>query len=88
MKLYANNRLLAEHLLETAFAILRNEGQQPADVMALVYDLLTSGIDVTTIQQVALHDYLRRVLGDYDNQRLSVMHAEDTKEVGHVEETR
>ena len=40
MKLYAGNTDLAGQLLETAFAILRNEGLQPVDSMALVYSQL------------------------------------------------
>jgi hypothetical protein len=68
MKMYADNKVLAGQLLETAFALLRNEGRQPADGMALAYDLLVGGIDVTTVQQSALHDYLREVLADHDNQ--------------------
>ena len=50
MKMYADNKVLAGQLLETAFAILHNEGRQPADIMALAYDLLVGGIDVTTVQ--------------------------------------
>ena len=67
MKLYANNQLLSEYLLETAFAILRNEGLQPVDVMALAYDLLVGGIDTTATQQVVLHGYLRQVLAEHDS---------------------
>ena len=51
MKLYANNGLLAEYQLDIAFAILRNEGRQPVDAMALAYDLLVGGIDTTTTQK-------------------------------------
>jgi hypothetical protein len=68
MKMYADNKVLAGQLLETAFALLRNEGRQPADVMALAYNLLVGGIDVTTVQQSALRDYLRDVLANHDNQ--------------------
>jgi hypothetical protein len=68
MKLHANNRLLAEHLLATAFAILRNEALGPAGSMAAAYRLLTDGIDIAPNQQVELHDYLRQVLADYDSQ--------------------
>ena len=71
MKLYANNQLLSEYLLKTAFAILRNEGRQPVDVMALAYDLLVGGIDITATQQVVLHGYLRQVLADHDSQSSS-----------------
>ena len=71
MKLYASNQLLSEYLLETAFAILRNEGLQPVDVMALTYDLLVGGVDTTTTQKVRLHDYLRQVLADHDSQSSS-----------------
>ena len=71
MKLYGNNRLLAEQLLETAFAILRNEGLQPADCLAIAYGQLADGIDVTPIQQVVLHAYLRRVLKAYDRRSSS-----------------
>jgi hypothetical protein len=71
MKLYANNQLLAGHLLEIAFTLLRNEGRQPVDAMALAYDLLVGGIDVTKSQRVALHDYLRQVLVDHGSQLAS-----------------
>ncbi len=40
MKLYGNNRQLAAQLPETAFGILRNEGLQPADCLAVAYGLL------------------------------------------------
>jgi hypothetical protein len=62
MKLYAGNAGLARQLLETAFAILRNEGLQPVDCMALVYGQLTGGIDVSPAQQAALEDFLKQVL--------------------------
>ena len=68
MKLYANNRLLAEQLLETAFAILRNERLQPVDCLALAYGLLADGIDVNPAQQVELHDWLQRALAAHDRQ--------------------
>ena len=68
MKLYAHNRQLAEQLLETAFAILRNEGLQPADCLAMAYGRLVDGIDVSPVQQAELHDYLRRVLAAHDGQ--------------------
>jgi hypothetical protein len=71
MKLYGNNRLLAEQLLETAFAILRNEGLQPAECLAMAYGQLTDGIDVTPVQQAVLHDYLRRMLAAHDRQSRS-----------------
>jgi hypothetical protein len=71
MKIYANNQLLAGHLLEVAFTLLRNEGRQPVDAMALAYDLLIGGIDVTKSQRVALHDYLRQVLVDPGSELLS-----------------
>jgi len=67
MKIHANNRQLAEHLLETAFAILRNAGQEPVDAMALSYGLLADGIDVSPNQQAELHHYLRQVLADFDD---------------------
>ena len=62
MKLYGNNRQLAEQLLETAFALLRNEGLQPANCLALVWGQLAGGIDVSPSQ---LHDQgaLRREAG-------------------------
>ena len=71
MKLYANNHLLAEQLLATAFALLRNEGLGPADAMETSYRLLTGGIDITPAQQAELHEYLRQVLADYDHQSLA-----------------
>jgi hypothetical protein len=61
MKFYENNKQSAEQLLEIAFAILRNEGQQPVVSIALVYKLLTRDIDVTTTQQAALHGYAQQV---------------------------
>jgi len=71
MKLYANNRLLAEQLLATAIAILRNEGLGPADAMAIYYGLLAEGVDIPPGQQAELHEYLRLVLVDYDNQSIA-----------------
>jgi hypothetical protein len=68
MKLYGHNRLLVEQLLETAFAILRNEGLQPAECLAMAYGQLADGIDVTPVQRAALHDYLRQVLAAHDRQ--------------------
>ena len=68
MKLYANNRQLAEQLLETAFAVLRNEGLQPVDCLALVCHQLADGIDVSPAQQATLHDFLRRLLAAHDSQ--------------------
>ena len=68
MRLYANNYLLAEQLLATAFAILSNEGLEPADAMETSYRLLTGGIDTAPARQAELHEYLRQVLTDYDHQ--------------------
>ena len=68
MKLYGHNRLLVEQLMETAIAILRNEGLQPADCLAMAYGRLVDGIDVNPVQQAELHDYLRRVLAAHDRQ--------------------
>ena len=69
MKLYGDNTVLADHLLETAFALLRNAGREPVDNMGMVYRALASGIDISRSQQDALHDYLRRVVADYDARR-------------------
>ena len=69
MKLYGDNTVLADHLLETAFALLRNAGREPVDIMEMVYRALAEGIDVSPSQQDALHDYLRRVVADYDARR-------------------
>lgn len=71
MKIYADNKQSAEQLLEIAFTILRNEGQQPVHSIALVYKLLTRDIDVTTTQQAALHGYLRQALEDYEASKAS-----------------
>ena len=65
MKLYGNNRQLAEQLLETAFSILRNEGLQPADCLASIYGQLHDGIDVSPAQQAALRACLRRLSGKW-----------------------
>lgn len=62
MKLYANNKILASQLLETAFTILRNEGLEPVDCMAMVHDQLIDGIDVSHEQRAALRGYLRGYL--------------------------
>jgi hypothetical protein len=69
MKLYAGNTALAGQLLESAFAILRNEGLQPVDCMALAYSQLAGGIDVSPAQQVAMHDCLRRVVATHDGEQ-------------------
>jgi len=42
MKVYASNTFLAGHLLETAFAVLRNEGLQPVDCLSMVSWLMAS----------------------------------------------
>jgi len=68
VKLYGNNRLLAEQLLETAFGILRNEGLQPADCLAISYHQLADGIDVTPARHAAMQDCLRRLLAACDAQ--------------------
>lgn len=47
MKLYGDNTVLADHLLETAFALLRNAGRDPVDNMGMVYRALAGGIDVS-----------------------------------------
>ena len=62
MKLYANNYQLAEQLLENVFALLRNEGLQPADCMALAYRLLADGIDVSPAQKDSLREFLTQAL--------------------------
>jgi len=62
MKTYANNEVLAGQLLETAFAILRNEGLQPVDCMEMVYGQLTEGIDVSDAHRASLRSYLREVV--------------------------
>ena len=64
MKMYAGNTVLAGQVLETAFAILRNEGLQPVDCLSMAYGQLADGIDISTAQQVALHDYLRKVVDE------------------------
>ena len=64
MKLYGNNRQLAAQLLETAFAILRNEGLRPADCLAISYHQLADGIDVSPEEQAGLHEYLQRVIDE------------------------
>ena len=43
MKLYADNHWLAEQLLETAFALLRNEGLQPADCLIMAWAAVVWG---------------------------------------------
>ena len=45
MKLYADNRRLAEQLLETAFALLRNAGAEPEECLALAIGMLAGGVD-------------------------------------------
>ena len=62
MKIYASNPILAQQLLETAFGLMRNEKQRPADIMEVVYQLLTSSIDVGDKDQDALHDFLQLVV--------------------------
>ena len=62
MKLYADNRRLAEQLLETAFALMRNEGAEPGDCLALAYRLLADGIDVSPAQRAALREFLVQAL--------------------------
>jgi len=69
MKLYADNTALARQLLETAFAILHNEGLQPVDCLALVYGQFAGGIDVSPAQQMALHDYLRKILAAHNGEQ-------------------
>jgi len=64
MKVYASNTFLAGHLLETAFAVLRNEGLQPVDCLSMVYGQLVDGIDISPAQQAELHDYLKRVVDE------------------------
>ena len=62
MKMYAGNKVLAGQLLETAFAILRNEGLQPVDSMEVVYGQLAEGVDVSEAQRAAMHDYLQIIV--------------------------
>ena len=62
MKIYADNSILAQQLLEVAFGLMRNEGQQPAEIMKVVYQSLTSAIDVSDEDQEALHDYLQLMI--------------------------
>jgi len=64
MKLYADNTVLAGHLLEAAFAILRNEGLQPVDCMVMVYGQLTGGVDVNEAQCAAMYDYLQKIVDE------------------------
>ena len=64
MKLYADNKALASQLLETAFAILRNEGLQPVDCMEMVYGQLTEGVDASEVNRAALLDYLQQVVDE------------------------
>ena len=64
MKVYASNTFLAGQLLETTFAVLRNEGLQPVDCLSMVYGQLVDGIDVSPAQQAALHDYLQKIVDE------------------------
>ena len=68
MKVYASNTVIAGQLLETAFAILRNEGLQPMDCMVMVCGQLTDGIDVSEAQSVVLYDYLQQVVDETELQ--------------------
>ena len=64
--MHGSNTVLSGHLLETAFALLRNAGHEPVDIMCMVYHALTDAVDVSPLQQEALHDYLRRVVADHN----------------------
>ena len=70
MKPYADNTTLAGQLLETAFAILRNEGLQPVDCMEVVYGQLAEGVDVSKVQRATLLRYLQQVVDAAEARRI------------------
>jgi len=73
MKIYADNTILAQQLLEIAFALMRNERQRPAEMMKVVYQLLTSTIDVSYEDQKALHDYLQLLIQEYNSNSRAIV---------------
>jgi len=73
MKIYAGNTILAQQLLETTFALMCNERQRPVEIMKVVYQLLTSVIDVSYEDQEALHDYLQLVIQEYNTNSRAIV---------------
>lgn len=62
IKIYGNNRILAQQLLETAFSLLRNEGQSPAAIIAIAYDSLAKGVDVSDVDRAAVLAALQDII--------------------------
>ncbi len=73
MKIYAGNTILAQQLLETTFALMCNERQRPVEIMKVVYQLLTSAIDISYEDQEALHDYLQLVTQEYNTSSRAIV---------------
>ena len=65
IKFYANNETLARQLMEMAFSLLRNEGQSPAAIIAIAYESLTSGIDVSDIERAAVLATLQDIVEEH-----------------------
>ena len=82
MKLYGDNTVLVGQLLETAFALLRNAGREPVDILGMVYCSLADGLDVSPRQREGLHEYLRSIVAEYDARRQTTS---SLKECNHEE---
>ena len=65
MKIYANNLFLAREVMESAFSLMRNEGQSPAEIMAAVYESLTSGIVVSDADRSAVLDVMKEIIKEH-----------------------
>ena len=65
IKIYGNNLTLAHQLMETAFTLMRNEGQSPAETMAAACESLTAGIDISDADRTAVLNIMRDIIGKH-----------------------
>ena len=62
IRIYANNLTLAHQVMETAFTLMRNEGQSQAETMAAIYESLATGVDVSDANREAVLDAMKDII--------------------------
>ena len=48
--------------METAFTLMRNEGQSQAETMAAIYESLATGVDVSDANREAVLDAMKDII--------------------------
>ena len=73
IKIYGNDITIAHQIMVSAFTIMHNAGQSPAETMLLVYETLATGVDVSDADREAvlgiMEDIIERQSRKYSSRR-------------------